>query len=141
MKIGSKKAATYRKVALLIGIAIAIFYVLTLTTQMADGYAKWTDTMWNFIYFSCFALFVGIIFPSNHFEFQQDTLSFRPAADFRRRKVKLSEIDYIYYKPEWLLLETKTEKKYEISLKNFDENEEQKLKQKFAELGIRELQD
>lgn len=139
MIIQSKKAIKTRKIILYAGLAIIAFYLISIVTQAMNGDKDWIDTFWNFAFFVGFAAFIFLIFPSEHFEFTADELRFRPMADYKRRTVKLAEIDYIYFESDRILLETKAEKKYEIATTNFNPDELQAIKAQLKSLNIREL--
>lgn len=127
-----------RKIAYLVVGLIVVFYTVTLIIQLTGGKGDAMDTVWDFGSFLLFVLIAYLIFPPDHIQFTADELKFR---DYRRRTVKLSDIDYIYYKDKFILLETKSASKYEISISNFSEEELLQLKAKFKELNIRELKE
>lgn len=139
MIIQSKKSRKTRKIILYAGLAIIAFYLITIVTQLVTGKGDFTETFWNFAFFVGFVAFIFLIFPSEHFEFTTDELRFRPMADYKRRTVKLSDIDYIYFESDRILLETKAEKKYEIGTTNFNPDELQAIKSQLKSLNIREL--
>lgn len=139
MIVQSRKAIKTRKIILFAGFAIIAFYLIAIITQQLNGDKDWIDTFWNFAFFVGFAAFIFLIFPSEHFEFTTDELQFRPMADYKRRTVKLSDIDYIYFESDRILLETKAEKKYEIATTNFNADEIQAIKAQIKSLDIREL--
>lgn len=136
MRIESKKSTKYRKTAIWAIITIALFYSITIIVEVVTGYDKWTETLMNFVYYICFAVFIVLVFPADHFEFTSDELKFRPSADFRRRSVKISDIESIHYEPKRIFLMMKNEKKYEISISNFNEEETSEIKAKFSEMNI-----
>lgn len=109
--------------------------------QMINGKGDYTDTATDFAFFLGFALFVFLIFPSEHFEFSSDEITFRPMADYRRRTVKLADIDYLHYESNRILLETKTGKRFEIGLSSFSFEEVQEIKSQVKMLNIHELVD
>jgi len=138
MIIRSKISIKSRKIAYSVVGLIVLFYVVTITMQLTSGKTNNMDQVWDFVYFLGFVLIAYLIFPSDHIQFTSDEMKFR---DYRRRTVKISEIDYIYYKDKFILLETKSASKYEISISNFSDEELQQLYAKFKELNIRELVD
>ena len=141
MIVQSKKSSKTRKIAYIIAGLIAGFYTVTLITQLTGGKGDAMETVWDFALFLCFAIFAFVIFPSEHFEFDSNELKFRPMADFRRRTVKLTEIDYIHYESNRILLETKAGKRYEIGLSSFSYDEIQEIKAQIKSLNIHELVD
>lgn len=138
MIIRSKKSMKSRKIAYIVVGLIVGFYTVIIAMQMINGKGDYTDTVWDFASFLGFGLIAFLIFPSDHIQFTSDEFKFR---DYRRRTVKLSEIDYIFYKDKFILLETKSANKYEISISNFSEEELNQLNSKFKELNIRELKE
>lgn len=141
MIVQSKKSSKTRKIAYIIAGLIAGFYAVTLIMQMTGGNGDSVETIWDFALFLCFAIFAFLIFPSEHFEFDSNELKFRPMADYRRRTVKLADIDYIHYESNRILLETKTGKRYEIGLSSFSYDEIQEIKAQIKSLNIHELVD
>ena len=138
MIIRSQKSMKSRKIAYLVVGLIIGFYAVIIAMMMINGKGDYMNTAWDFVYFIGFVLIAYLILPSDHIQFTSDEFKFR---DYRRRTIKISEIDYIYYKDKFILLETKSSSKYEISISNFSEEELQKLNSKFKELHIRELKE
>jgi Zn-dependent protease with chaperone function len=141
MIIHSKKSSKTRKIAYIVAGLIVGFYVVTIAMQMINGKGDYIDTATDFAFFLGFAIFVFLIFPSEHFEFNSDEISFRPMADYRRRTVKLADIDYIHYESNRILLETKAGKRFEIGLSSFSYDEIQEIKSQVKSLNIHELVD
>lgn len=141
MIVQSKKSSKTRQIAYIVAGLIAGFYSITLIMQLTGGKGNATDTLEYFAFYLGFAIFAFLIFPSEHFEFKSDEIIFRPMADFRRRTVKLADIDYIHYESNRMLLETKVGKRYEIALANFNAEETQEIKSQITSLNIHELVD
>ena len=136
MRIQSQKTSKRMKIAYAVFGLIVAFYLITLIIQINGGKGDYTETLWDLGLFLSFVLLAYFIFPSDYFEFTRDEVRFR---DYRRRSVKVADIDYIYYKEKFILLETKSEEKYEISISNFSDDELAKIKRQFSDLGVREL--
>lgn len=141
MIVDSKKSSKTRKIAYIVAGLIAGFYTVTLITQLSGGKGDAMETIWDFALFLVFAIAAFVIFPSEHFEFENDELKFRPMADYRRRTVKLTDIDYIHYESNKILLETKAGKRFEIGLSSFSYDEIQEIKSQVKSLNIHELVD
>ena len=141
MIVHSKKSSKTRKIAYIVVGMIVCFYAITVIMQMMNGKGDYLDTATDFAFFLGFALFVFLIFPSEHFEFSSDEITFRPMADYRRRTVKLADIDYIHYESNRILLETKAGKRFEIGLSSFSYDEIQEIKSQVKMLNIHELVD
>ena len=141
MIVNSKKSSKTRKIAYIVAGLIAGFYTVTLITQLTGGKGDAMETVWDFAFFLGFAIVAFLIFPSDHFEFENDELKFRPMADYKRRTVKLADIDYIHYESNRILLETKAGKRYEIGLSSFSYDEIQEIKAQIKSLNIHELVD
>lgn len=139
MIVQSKKSSITRKIAYIVAGLIAGFYSITLIMQLMGGKGNAMDTLEYFAFYLGFAIFAFLIFPSEHFEFKSDEIIFRPMADFRRRTVKLADIDYIHYESNRILLETKVGKRYEIGLSSFSYDEIQEIKAQIKQLNIHEL--
>lgn len=141
MIIHSKKSSKTRKIAYIVAGLTILLYLITIATQLVTGKGDAIETFWNFTFFLGFASFIYLIFPSEHFEFNSDEISFRPMADYRRRTVKLADIDYIHYESNRILLETKAGKRFEIGLSSFSYDEIQEIKSQVKSLNIHELVD
>lgn len=138
MIIRSQKSMKSRKIAYSVVGLIVLFYAISIIMLVTSGKPNYMDQVWDFIYFLGFVLIAYLIFPSDHIQFTTDEMKFR---DYRRRTIKISEIDYIYRKDKFILIETKSENKYELSISNFSEEELHQLNSKFKELNIRELKE
>ncbi|PKL78625.1 MAG: hypothetical protein CVV25_10975 [Ignavibacteriae bacterium HGW-Ignavibacteriae-4] len=141
MIVNSKKSSKTRKIAYIVAGLIVGFYVVTIAMQMINGKGDYMDTMSDFAFFLGFSLFIFLIFPPEHFEFKSDEITFRPMADYRRRTVKLADIDYLHYESNRILLETKAGKRFEIGLSSFSYDEIQEIKAQVKMLNINELVD
>ena len=141
MIVHSKKSSKTRKIAYIVAGLITGFYTVTLIMQLTGGKGDAMETVWDFVFFLGFAIFAYFIFPADHFEFENDELKFRPMADYRRRTVKLADIDYIHYESNRILLETKAGKRFEIGLSSFSYDEIQVIKSQVKSLNIHELVD
>lgn len=141
MIVHSKKSSKTRKIAYIVAGLIVGFYVVTIAMQMINGKGDYMDTMSDFAFFLGFAIFVFLIFPSEQFEFNSDEIIFRPMADYRRRTVKLADIDYLHYESNRILLETKAGIRFEIGLSSFSYDEIQEIKAQVKMLNIHELVD
>ncbi len=139
MIVHSKKSSKTRKIAYIVVGMIVGFYAITVIMQMMNGKGDYLDTATDFAFFLGFALFVFLIFPSEHFEFSSDEITFRPMADYRRRTVKLADIDYIHYESNRILLETKASKRFEIGLSSLSFEEVQENKSTVKSLNIHEV--
>lgn len=138
MIVRSQKSMKSRKIAYYIIGLIILFYIATIIIKLTNGNGNYIEQVWDFVYFLGFVGIAYIILPPDQFEFTSDEFKFH---DYKRRKIKLTDIDYIYRKDKFILLETKAEKKFEISISNFSQEEMDKVYTKFKELNIRELKD